>query len=107
MGAAGSEEALDDVISAEAGVLRDVGQNAGECTNTQGIVDGQGDVVLATACGCEAQVAARLSGDLIAEDAQTPGKICSRDVAREPHTAMTSSRTKWSRMRRGRSCSSK
>ena len=53
------------------------------------------------------QVASCLSSLLVTELAELVGKIIAAQVAGQLHTAMISSRTKWSRMSLGRSPSSK
>ena len=53
------------------------------------------------------QVVSCLSSLLVTELAELVGKIIAAQVAGQLHTAMISSRTKWSRMSLGRSPSSK
>ncbi len=65
-----------------------------------------GHMVFATLLRREPYVAASLARDLIAIPLQPPGQITTRKISWYPHAAITSSRTKWSRMSFGTSPSS-
>ena len=54
-------------------------------------------MVLVVLARREAKMASCLSGDLIAEGFQGYDKLVSREVTGQPHTAITSSLTWWSR----------
>src|SRR5919106_424631 len=84
-----------------------VRKNSGERSDADGIVVGNRDVVLAVPLGRQANMATGLTGDLVAEFAQSPGEVASGQIPRQSHAAKTSSRTKCRRITFGRSASSK
>ena len=51
-------------------------------------------MVLSMFLSGEAHMATRLARNFVSESRQAPGEVLSRDITREPHTAITSSRTK-------------
>lgn len=58
----------------------------------RGLVIGDRDMVLAALLGRQAQMAAGLPRDLVAEDPQRPGEFAAREIPRQLHAAITSSR---------------
>ena len=70
--------------------------------NLNGPMIWNGDVVLAVPQGSQDDVRAGLPVDAVAKSAQRPHQLHSRAVARDFHSASTSSRTKCNRMILGR-----
>ena len=87
-------------------MCRDIGQNARKRANAKFRVPRNRDVMFATLMGGQAHMASGLTGDLISDDSEGSDEIIAAQSARQSHTAMTSSRTKWSRINLGRCASS-
>ena len=102
-----AEQAFDQRLAAQAEVLGDIAENAGQCTDPEGRVARNREVVLAAFEGGQSQVAAGLTRHLVAQATEDLGEIVTGDVPRQPQAVMTSSRTKWSRMTLGDRPSSK
>src|SRR5437763_16966535 len=69
--------------AADSEVLRHIIQNRRQCTETQRLVSRNGDVMLSALQSCQAKMATRLAGDIIAEDF----KCLRQFVARPSHGA--------------------
>ena len=82
-------------------------QYAGQGADAQRPVPRDSEVVLAYLLCGEPEMAPGLTGHLVTQSRQDPGQFLPRYIPREPHTAMSSSLTKWSRMTLGLSLSSK
>ena len=104
---AGSEKKLQEILTAKAVMSRDLAEDRGECPDPQWIMPRDGDVVLAVLDGGQAEMAAGLTGDLIAEASECTTKVIAGQAAGQPHGAMTSSRTKCRRRTLGSLPSSK
>lgn len=102
-----AEDSLFDSGAAHLEMLRHIRKDGGEGTDSEGRMARNGDVVLAAFEGGEAKVATSLPGDAVSADRELSGKIFPGYVAGKSHAAMTSSRTKWSRMTLGLSPSPK
>lgn len=61
------EEALDELVATHRKVLSHVGQDRSKGTDTKGTVSGNGDVVLSTFEGAQAEMATCLAGDSVPE----------------------------------------
>lgn len=97
------EQSLDQVVAAHPEMLGNVREYRGERADAQRIVARDGYVVLAFLVGGEAHVAAGLAGCFLAERPQRPREVGARQVPGEPHRAISSSLTKWSRIMAGAS----
>jgi len=75
-----------------------VPEDACERPNTERVVVRDREVVLPALGRGEADVAPRLARDTVPEDLERLRQLAPREVPRELHTEITSSRTKWSRM---------
>ena len=95
------------LIPGHVSVSGDLCNHGCQGTYSQGIVSWDGHVVLSACRGRESQVAARLARYHVSESAERAGQRVPRYVARQPHAAMISSRTKCRRMTDGRWASSK
>jgi len=99
-----AEKALKEFIAADLEVRGDIPQDAGQCSDFEGMMVRDRDVVLAALVSGKTQVAARLAGDLVSELAERPGQLrpgnvswqfhCTGDRTGTGQAAMTSSRTK-------------
>ena len=88
-------------------MLGDVGEDGREGSDAERSARRNGDPVLPAHRGGQAKVATRLAHHLVVELAAQEGReLTSGDVARQPHTARSSSRTRWRRTTFGRSFSS-
>ena len=65
-----------------------------EGPDAESVVARDRDVMLALLEGRQAQVAAGLAGDGVAENTKCVGEIVPREIPGKPHTAMVSSLTK-------------
>lgn len=91
----------------EAMVFCHVGEDGGQGAHPQGSAGRDGDAVFAASLGHKSHVAALLADDFVAEvTLEEPGEITTGEVPRQPHTANSSSWTKWSLTSCGRSSSS-
>ena len=81
-------------------------ENPSESSDPKWIVARDRDVVLSGLLRGEPQVASRLASQPVAEGGERLSQVLARDVTRKPHTAMSSSRTKWSRISFGLASSS-
>lgn len=101
-----AEDPLLDLLACPPKVLCHILENRGQGPDSKRVVTWDGDMVLAGLFRGEPQVASRLAGQAVTEGGERLGKILSRNVTGEPHTAMSSSRTKWSRISFGLASSS-
>ena len=101
------EQPLDEILTGQGEVLRHVAQDAGQRSNPECRVAGDGDVMLAAFESGQAEVTTSLAGYPVAEIGESLREIVTGDIPRKPQALMTSSRTKWSRMTFGTLPSSK
>ena len=92
-GSALAEELRDERGALQPEVVGDQVEDGGEGADAEGVVRRDGDVMLAALLRRQAQMTAGLPGDLVAQPLEPPGEVAARAVARQPHAAMTSSRT--------------
>jgi len=83
------EEPAEDFVPSEPVVSRDVGDDAGQRTDTEGCVVRDGEMVLRLRARRQSDMAAGLPDDFVPECAEGVRKITPGDVARQPHTAMS------------------
>jgi hypothetical protein len=100
------EDPFLDLLACPPKVLGYVLENRGESSDPKRIVARDRDVVLSGLLRGESQVASCLASQSIAKGSERLGQVLARDVTRKPHTAMSSSRTKWSRISFGLASSS-
>ena len=79
-------------------MLCDISKNCGQRANSQRIVPRNRNMMFSVLLSRETYVAARLSCHLIAKNFQRLSELIAFQIAWKFHTAITSSRTKWSRM---------
>jgi hypothetical protein len=91
------KECIHQLVPGHSSVHRDIPQDRGRSADSEGVVPCDGDVVLFRVDGCQLEVGARLSGDLVSESRQGLRQSVARELARQLHNANTSSRTKCSR----------
>lgn len=96
-----AEQSLEKLIAGYIEMRSDIGQDGRERSNAKWCMVRNRDVMLAVLLRCHAKMAAGLASDVIAEFVKGLGKIASREIAGQPHTAMTSSRTWCRRTTRG------
>ena len=102
-----TKESFENFITTACEVSCNVSKDGCEGPDTEWGMLRNCEVVFTTfKCG-EAKMTAGLTGDGIAELAKNLGEIAPRKIAGKPHTAMTSSRTWWSRTIFGERPSSK
>src|SRR3990172_5706649 len=106
-GSAFAEEELDEGGPRHFEMRRHVGEDAGERPDPQGFLVGDRDVGLPVLPCREPPMAAGLTGDGVAQDLQRPREPAPGEIPGQPHAAMTSSRTWWSRISLGAFPSSK
>ena len=88
------EQALNQLVAADLEMHGDVRENRGERPYAERGVIGNGNVVLAPLVRGEANMAAGLARSGLTEGLQRASKVRPRQTAWQPHTAMSSSRTK-------------
>ena len=93
-----AEEAFDQRLSAQAEVLSDVTEDAGQRANPEGRVPRNSDMMFTAFESGQPNMAAGLAGHPVAEISEGFREIVAGDVSRQSQAVMTSSRTKWSRM---------
>jgi len=93
-----AEQPFDERLSAQAEVLSDVAEDAGQRADPEGRVARDGDVVLAAFESGQSKMAAGLTSHPVAQVSERLREIVAGDVPRQSQAVMTSSRTKWSRM---------
>ena len=74
-------------------MVRHAGEDVFERADPQFIVRRYGDMVLPALTGSQAHVAAHAARDLVAEGSEPARKVLPRDVARQLHGSIVSSRT--------------
>jgi hypothetical protein len=94
------------IVATDFKMLCDISKNCIKRTNLDRTVVGDSDVVLAIFLGCEPHMASSLSRHDVPKLTQGFGELIGIQVAGQFHEAMTSSRTMWRRINRGRSASS-
>jgi hypothetical protein len=102
-----SEESLHKIGSLDAKMIGHMSENGVERSYSKTAVIGDRYVVEATFTRREAHVTTCLPGDLVAVVLQQASELPARNVSRQPHAAITSSLTKWSRISFGASWPSK
>ena len=102
-----TEEPFKDFVVTAFEVRCDISKDGGQSSNAEWGMLRDCQVMFAMIARGETKVTAGLAGDGIAELAEGLGEVASREIAGKPHTAMTSSRTWWSRTTLGDCPSSK
>jgi len=103
-----AEHASDDFGPLQLKMRAHFAENGSKCANPQALVIRNGQVMLPADLRGKAKVAASLPRDLIAKRLlKCPSEFATSQVARQLHAAITSSRTKCSRMAEGASGPSK
>lgn len=102
-----TEEPFKDFVATASEVCRDISKDGGQSFNAEWGMLRDCQVMFAMLARGEMKVTAGLAGDGIAELAEGLGEVASREIEGKPHTAMTSSRTWWSRTTLGDCPSSK
>ena len=102
-----TEEPFKDFVASASEMCRDISKDGGQSSNAEWGMLRDCQVMFAILARGETKVTAGLAGDGIAELAEGLGEVVSREIAGKPHTAMTSSRTWWSRTTLGDCPSSK
>ena len=75
-------------------MLGDVSDDARERAHSKRVVQRHGDVVLVVLVRGQTKMASGLPSDRLADLLQRVGELPPRDITRQPHAAMISSRTK-------------
>ena len=88
-----AEELGEKVVAAAADVGSHVIDDAGQSTDAEDGVVGDRDVVLAAGRRRETDMAPCLPRHTVTETSEGPGELSPREVSREPHTAISCSRT--------------
>lgn len=88
-----AKEQFQEVIALQLGVFADGAEDAVQGADLDGIVRRHGEMVLARLLGGQANVAARLVADGVAELAERANEISAAHIARQFHAAINSSRT--------------
>jgi hypothetical protein len=88
-----TEELGEEILAVAAEVRSHVAENGGQSADAKRLVVGNREVVLATDRRGEANVTSRLPRDGVAEAGEGPGELAPGEVSREPHTAISWSRT--------------
>lgn len=101
-----AKDPLLDLPACPPKVLCYILENRGQSPDSKRVVTWDGDMVLSGLFRGEPQVASRLAGQAVTEGGERLGKVLSRNVTGKPHTARSSSRTKWSRISFGLASSS-
>jgi hypothetical protein len=101
IGILSAEEPPRELVSAETQMLCHVAEDSSQRPDTQGVVRRDRHVMLAAVTGRQAHVAASLTGDPISDLLQRPCEIGARQVARQLHAEITSSRAKCRRITLG------
>ena len=101
-----TKDSVLDFLACPPEMLGHVLKYRGEGSDPKRVVTRDRDVVLSGLLRGEPQMAPRLASQPIAEGSERLGQILARDIPRKPHTAMSSSRTKWSRISFGLASSS-
>jgi hypothetical protein len=88
------EQASDNLVAAHFEMAGDFGEDAGHRPEAQGVVSRDSQVVLSMLQGSKADVTSGLASHFVCEYLESPDKLASREIAWQPHTAITSSLTK-------------
>jgi hypothetical protein len=87
------QQLLEQLASRDAEMDRDIAEDSGERACLQGVMPRNGQMMFAVLLRRQTEVASRLTGDLLTEPRQEPGKLFAADIARQLHGTRTSSCT--------------
>ena len=100
-----SKEPFDERFPRQAEMIGDLRKDRCDSADAERFVSRDCDVMLAALRRRQPHVATGLPRLHVAQSRKRVGEVRAGEVPRKPHTAMRLSRTKWSRMTRGRSAS--
>jgi hypothetical protein len=89
-----AEESIDQFVSGQPDMTAHVGEYRRQRSHSERTVTWDRHVMFALLNGSQAQVAASLTGDEVAEGPKRVSEVTPRDIPGKPHTAMVSSLTK-------------
>lgn len=106
-GASSKIHLMQEFISVNFSMSRNIRKNRRRRSHPQRIASGNRDVMLSRRSSGEPDMAIRLPTDPITKTSEQFRSLQTEKISRQPHAAMTSSRTKCKRITLGRSASSK
>ncbi len=102
-----TEEPFKEGVAVDLEVSCNVSKDSRQGFNTEWAMLRDRQMMLAMLVSGQAKMTAGLASDGVAELVEYLSQVATREIARKPHTAMTSSRTWWSRTTLGNCPSSK
>jgi hypothetical protein len=102
-----SKEAVDKILSGDSKMSADIVEDPCKGSKAKGVVVGNANVMLSRPGQRKPHVTTALPGDRVADSPQRSCQVLAGEISREPQTAMTCSRVKWSLTTRGTSGGSK
>lgn len=88
-----AEQAIHELAAVDAEVFGDLVQYCRKRADPQGVAVGDRDMMLTALLGGEPKMAPTLASDAVPQGLEEAGDVPARAIPRQPHAAMTSSRT--------------